>query len=116
MWGNIGMDNWNDVDEVCNYCGQVTKKARGLNKQNLKRLFSFKPTINDLITLFMIIMVIFAAYSYNDDLKRLKKFYNENCWDRNTSLINFCPTSQNLSHQFNLTSLIPIPNVSIGKG
>ena len=58
-------EDWLKTDEHCVACGNVTKVARGFNKQNLKRLVFAKPTIQDIITLFMIVMILFIAWRYN---------------------------------------------------
>ena len=39
---------WNNVDEKCLHCNSITRKATGINKQNIKRLFA-KPTIQDIM-------------------------------------------------------------------
>jgi hypothetical protein len=59
---------WSDIDERCPNCNNVTKPAKGLNKQNLKRLVSFKITLNDLITLGLILLVVLSAWAYNRDI------------------------------------------------
>lgn len=58
-------DNWNQTDEHCHYCDAITNPARGLCKQNLKRLVFSKPTSQDWIMLFIIFMVLLLAWRYN---------------------------------------------------
>jgi len=63
---------WNEVDETCPTCGQVTKINRGLTKQNLNKMFK-KPTLQDVIILIMLILVIFGAWAYQNDVAQYKK-------------------------------------------
>jgi len=65
-------EKWNEVDEVCSTCGQVTKVNRGLTKQNIKKMFK-RPTIQDCIILIMIILVILGALSYQNEVKQYKE-------------------------------------------
>ena len=59
-------ENWNKEDELCPNCHNVAKRAVGINRQNIKRLLSFKANANDFLTLVMIAMVVLAALDYND--------------------------------------------------
>ena len=61
-------EKWNETDEVCPHCGQVTKVNRGLTKQNINKLFR-KPTIQDWIILIMIALTLFGAWNYQNELK-----------------------------------------------
>jgi hypothetical protein len=58
-------ENWESVDETCPSCHQVTKRATGITRQNIKRLFIGKPTINDWIFFFIVAATLFMAYEYN---------------------------------------------------
>jgi hypothetical protein len=64
---NIFKENWNKVDETCNSCGQVTKRVRGLTKQNLKRLITPRWDLNEVLITFMLIMVIVLAFTYKSE-------------------------------------------------
>jgi len=66
-------NNWNAVDEKCPVCNSITKQAIGINKQNLKRLFFTKPSLQDVITLFMIIAILLMTYSYFNEIKAYKE-------------------------------------------
>ena len=60
-------DSWGSVDELCPTCGNVSKQAEGLNKQNLKRLLSIQTDTQSLTILFLMIMCglfAFSTYSY----------------------------------------------------
>ena len=65
-------DNWEKVDEVCPHCNQVTKRQRGITKQNMKRLFSFKITSNEVVTTIMLILVILLAYAYKTETQQCR--------------------------------------------
>jgi hypothetical protein len=50
---------WNRTDELCPHCNNITKPALGLNRQNIRRLFSLKGNPRMLfLYLFMAIMVL----------------------------------------------------------
>ena len=61
-------EQWVQQDILCPHCHQVTKHAKGLNKQNLKRLFFSKPTALDLAMLFIWIFAIVIALSYSSEI------------------------------------------------
>jgi len=63
---------WNEVDKICPYCGQVTKVSRGLTKQNINKLFR-KPTIQDWIIFIMLILALFGALAYQNEVQQYKK-------------------------------------------
>jgi len=65
-------DNWNKTDELCSCCGAVTKRVRGITKQNLKRLLKPKFDVNELLITFVIIMVLVLAWAYNNETKQCR--------------------------------------------
>lgn len=65
---------WEDTDEMCESCGNIKKRAKGWNKQNLKRLFSFKVTADDLFILILIAAVILVALLYRSETATCKEF------------------------------------------
>ena len=68
-------ERWNEVDERCPTCNHVTKKIIGLNKQNLKKLFT-KPTLQDTIVLIMLIGSLILTWSYYNDISQYKTIIN----------------------------------------
>lgn len=58
-------ERWEATDKCCENCGQVTEVARGLNKQNLKRLVFGKPSIIDIMLFVIILMTLLMAWRYN---------------------------------------------------
>ena len=60
---------WNEVDETCPTCNQVTKVNRGLTKQNIKKMFR-KPSLQDAIIFIMLILAIFGAWAYQNDISQ----------------------------------------------
>ena len=58
----------------CKYCGSDYRLRTGLN--NWKNLLK-KPTLDDFITLFIILMVIISAYAYKADIERINNYYNK---------------------------------------
>jgi len=69
--------NWLKVDEVCPHCKQVTKKQKGLTKQNIRRLFSFKMDMNEVIMTLIIILVLFSAFSYKNEIQVCRDYVEE---------------------------------------
>ena len=78
---------WNQQDETCSSCGQVTRISKGLTKQNVKRLIGLKIKASDLLVLFMLIMMLFIAWAYYRDMQVSRDFMNNidyNCmiWEK----------------------------------
>jgi hypothetical protein len=74
---NIFKENWLKTDECCEKCGQVTKAQKGLTKQNLKRLFTIKFNMNELIFTVIIILVLVSAYAYREDTKTCREYVKQ---------------------------------------
>lgn len=73
---HIFKENWEKVDEVCPSCGQVTKRQRGITRQNIKRLFSLKVTYTEFLITFMLIMILILAYAYLNETKTSRAWLN----------------------------------------
>lgn len=56
----------------CPICKRPMEVQTGVNKVNIKKLFR-APNLDDLITLFIIIMVIISAYAYKLDTKTCRE-------------------------------------------
>jgi len=54
-------EQWEEVDQLCPDCGSIKKPAKGLTKQNIKRLFSFKGTPTGWIIFFLMCAALFFA-------------------------------------------------------
>lgn len=65
---------WNDEDKKCQTCGQVTEKAKGWNKQNVKKLFSLKMSATDVLILIMIVGLLMMAYFYNAETSQCRSW------------------------------------------
>ncbi len=65
---------WNERDEVCPHCNQVTKVNRGLTKQNLKKMFQ-KPTPQDWVILIMLILAILGALSFQNEVQYYRDIF-----------------------------------------
>lgn len=62
---NKKVNSWEAVDKRCPTCNQVTEVARGINKQNLKRLVFAKPNMTDWMMFIMICGILLLAWRYN---------------------------------------------------
>jgi hypothetical protein len=67
-------ENWLKVDETCPNCGQVTKRQRGLTKQNLKRLIIPQWNSTEILITLMLIFIIILAYVYSFETKQCKEW------------------------------------------
>jgi len=69
-------NKWNAVDELCPYCNSIIKPAKGINKQNLKRLCFSKPSIQDILILIMLIACLSMSFLYAKDIQTYKEIIN----------------------------------------
>ena len=67
-----------EVIRRCPYCHQDMKMHKGLTSENIKRLFR-KPTMEDFITLFILIMAISSFLIYHYEVETYKTYINDNC-------------------------------------
>jgi len=68
--------DWDAVDEHCPHCGGISKPARGINRQNMKRLFSLKMNFNDIMTILLVAMLLLSVYRYMNDTAECRTFLN----------------------------------------
>jgi hypothetical protein len=66
--------NWNKEDERCPYCGQVTKRLRGITKQNVKRLFSLRLNSLGWFLIIYFILLVFIAWVYKLETAECREF------------------------------------------
>jgi RNA polymerase subunit RPABC4/transcription elongation factor Spt4 len=71
------MKKWNEVDETCPQCGAVTKRVRGITKQNLKRLLIPRFDFTEIAITFLLIMIILLAYVYQQETEMCREFIKE---------------------------------------
>jgi hypothetical protein len=69
---------------ICPNCKQEVKIVTGL--QNWKKLFR-RPTLDDFITLFIILCVIGLFFAYQHDIKQYQDYIANNCDKGITPLI-----------------------------
>ena len=90
----------------CKYCGSETAVETGMH--NWKNLFR-KPTLEDYITLFIIIMVIFSYYQYKVDINNMIEYYEggDYCWNQQlkNQENNINPSIGNALFQIDLSKL-----------
>jgi hypothetical protein len=85
---NVFKENWLKVDKVCEHCGQVTERQRGLTKQNLKRLMTIKFNMNEVIITLIIILVLISAYAYKVETQICRDYVKQ----EQNSFINITPS------------------------
>ena len=68
-------DEWNAIDKKCPNCNSIIKQIKGINKQNLKRLFWSKPTMQDIIIFILIILCLTMAWMYYNEIDQYKFMY-----------------------------------------
>lgn len=69
------MKDWNAVDEKCPHCGSTIKQAKGLNKQNLKKLCLSRPSLQDIIIFIMLALCLLMAYTYYNEVGQYQFIY-----------------------------------------
>jgi hypothetical protein len=68
-------DNWLKEDILCEKCGQVVYRQKGITKQSMKRLFSFDyKNTQEWVWTIVIIGICFLAWSYMQDKKAYDDF------------------------------------------
>lgn len=75
---NSTVSPWESIDETCSKCGSITKHARGINKQNLKKLF-FSWNWNEVIILVILILVIVQVWYDYQKLSEARDIIQNGC-------------------------------------
>jgi hypothetical protein len=60
-------ENWEKTDEKCLTCGNVTKHYKGITRENMKRLSSFKITGTEIIIFTLMIGMVFLVLFWKSD-------------------------------------------------
>ena len=77
-------EQWEKVDELCPQCGNIAKRAEGINRQNMKRLLSLKMNFNDIMTFLLVAMLLLSIYRYMNDTAECRSFLDsgsQNTWN-----------------------------------
>jgi hypothetical protein len=67
-----------EVIRRCPYCYNEMRIKKGLTSENVKRLFR-KPTVDDFIILFIVLLTIVSFLVYTYEIKAYKTYIDENC-------------------------------------
>jgi len=97
--------NWDKKDVLCSQCGTITLPAKGINKQNMRRLFIGKPSMYDWIFFFIIVATLFMAYQYNIETSQCR--YALNNLDAICAQSNYMAPA-NLTINNNLNNWLPL--------
>ena len=81
-------EQWEKTDRMCEHCGNIAERAEGINRQNMKRLFSLKMNFNDIMTLILVLMLLLSVYRYINDTEQCKQFLASGTQSTWTELIN----------------------------
>ena len=88
-------DNWLKEDILCEKCGQVTYKQKGITKQSMQRLFKFDwKNPQEWVWTLVIIGIIFAAWAYKTDMAAYNEFRG-NQVEYCTQLLNYIDQHEN---------------------
>ena len=69
--------DWNKIDELCPLCGGVTHAQKGITRQNMKKMLRWSWNTNDLILLFVIIMLVFVSWRYTVETKACRDYVQD---------------------------------------
>jgi hypothetical protein len=106
-------ENWERRDELCPTCGSVVKQAKGINRQNLKRLVSLrKPTYTEVIVLTFLLLFFLTTLAYRTDTEVCRAYVQRNIayWDNLTNgtfSIPFLEETNINPPQINFSNLFP---------
>lgn len=67
-------ERWLLEDERCSQCNAITKRVRGITKQNIKRLLTPQFNTTELLITFILIMVIVMAFLYKSETQQCRDF------------------------------------------
>jgi len=84
------MKNWLKEDEKCPSCGAVTKKVRGITKQNLKKLLVPKWTWDELLITFLLIMLFALAFLYKYETSQCRDWLKPMAEDEGIRCLEVC--------------------------
>lgn len=82
--------NWLKEDEKCPSCGAVTKKVRGITKQNLRKLFVPKWTWDEAIITFLLIMIFALAFLYKYETAQCRDWLKPMAEDEGARCLEVC--------------------------
>ncbi len=110
-------ENWNRVDKVCSQCGQVTERVKGITRQNIRRLLIPKFTLNEIIFTLILVLIIFAGYSYMNETKICNDWITPMLEDNGKNCLSVCDekcagVTMDKTTDYNSTSLLKLPNMT----
>ena len=68
---------WDAVDKKCHYCNSTIKQAKGINKQNIKKLCWSKPTMQDIIIFIMLVLCLTMVWAYYSETAQYKSMFED---------------------------------------
>jgi len=113
----IFKENWNRTDKVCSQCGQVTERVKGITRQNIRRLLIPKFTLNEVIFTLILILIIFAGYSYMNETKICNDWITPMLEDNGKNCLSVCDlkcaeATLGKTTDYNSTFLLKAPNMT----
>ena len=67
-------EKWEEEDILCPHCKQVTSQAKGITRQNIKRLLIPKFNMNELVFTIIILLMIILAVSYRNETAQSREW------------------------------------------
>jgi hypothetical protein len=83
-------ERWLDEDKKCEHCGNIAYHAKGICRQNLKRLITPRFDFNELLITFIIIMVCVISFAYKAETQQSRDWLNEMTVGGYDGCINTC--------------------------
>jgi len=105
---------WLETDKTCPHCGQVTERARGITRQNLKRLIVPKWDMNEFTITLLLIMIIVLALIYKVETDTCRNWLEPMIKDNGANCMNICGEKCSLIKDIG-AGAPPITNLTINE-
>ena len=73
---NVFKENWLKEDEKCPHCNQVTKKVRGITRQNIRSLLIPKFNMTEFTITLLLIVSILLGLMYRGETQQARDWLN----------------------------------------
>jgi len=87
---NTMKENWLKVDETCPCCNQVTKKVRGITKQNIRSLLIPKWDMTEVTITLLLFTLIILSFAYKNETQEARDFIEPLYADNGANCLSVC--------------------------